>query len=218
MSLVLGVMGIPKVEVELLRIIVRLSSNLRTTWTVSESGNCDVLLVDSATPTDAWHAPSAPFVVVPMVQRAEANAANHANHARPAGRTLARPIFAEELVDLLNEVTPGVRKGKTVAAAVVRSGRERASLTRWPAQVTMQKNPVYLRLAAALSKSAQSAESLSALSRVDVDECSTFMGLLEQEGVLAWSPDASARDVLAGHGAQQRTGLLSRIRRRLGLA
>jgi hypothetical protein len=49
MSLVLGVMGIPKVEVELLRIIVRLSSNLRAPWTVSDSGNCDVLLVDSAT-------------------------------------------------------------------------------------------------------------------------------------------------------------------------
>jgi hypothetical protein len=210
MSLVLGVMGIPKVEVELLRIIVRLSSNLRTPWTVSESGNCDVLLVDSTAAVDAWHAPSAPFVVVPVVQRGEVHA---------GGRSLARPIFAEELVDLLNEVTPGVRNGKVAAAAVVRSARDRASLIRWPAQVTMQRNPVYLRLAAALSKSAQSAESLSALSRVDVDECSTFMGLLEQEGVLAWSPDAAARDALTAEGAaRERTGLLSRIRRRLGLA
>jgi hypothetical protein len=219
MSLVLGVVGIPKVEVELLRIIVRLSSNLRTTWTVSESGNCDVLLVDSATPVDAWHAPSAPFVVVPMVQRGQANAP-----APAIGRTLARPIFAEELVDLLNEMTAGVRKGKTAAGAGARSARDRASLIRWPAQITMQRNPVYLRLAAALSKSAQSAESLSALSRVDVDECSTFMGLLEQEGVLAWSPDAGARGAMAAmsamatEDARQRTGLLSRIRRRLGLA
>lgn len=222
MSLVLGVLGIPKVEVELLRIIVRLSSNLRTTWTVSESGNCDVLLVDSATPIDTWHAPSAPVVMVPVVQRGQADPG-----APAASRTLARPIFAEELVDLLNEMTAGVRKGRTTAAAVERSARDRASLVRWPAQITMQRNPVYLRLAAALSKSAQSAESLSALSRVDVDECSTFMGLLEQEGVLAWSPDVAARDVmaaratgnagLAGDG-RERTGLLSRIRRRLGLA
>lgn len=230
MSLVLGVLGIPKVEVELLKIIVRLSSNLRTTWTVSESGNCDVLLVDSATPIDTWHAPSAPVVMVPMVQRGQANAG-----APAAGRTLARPIFAEELVDLLNELTAGVHKNKdkdkdkgwATAAAVERSARDRASLVRWPAQITMQRNPVYLRLAAALSKSAQSAESLSALSRVDVDECSTFMGLLEQEGVLAWSPDAAARDVMAARAtgnaglagdARERTGLLSRIRRRLGLA
>jgi hypothetical protein len=59
---------------------------------------------------------------------------------------------------------------------------------------------------------------------VDVDECSTFMGLLEQEGVLAWSPDAGARGAMAAmsamatEDARQRTGLLSRIRRRLGLA
>lgn len=232
MSLVLGVLGIPKVEVELLRIIVRLSSNLRTTWTVSESGNCDVLLVDSATPIDTWHAPSAPVVMVPIVQRGQGDAG-----APAAGRTLARPIFAEELVDLLNDMTAGVRrtkdKGSTAAAVVARSARDRASLVRWPAQITMQRNPVYLRLAAALSKSAQSAESLSALSRVDVDECSTFMGLLEQEGVLAWSLDAGARDVMAARAtgnagdagiagiaedARERTGLLSRIRRRLGLA
>jgi hypothetical protein len=232
MSLVLGVMGIPKVEVELLRIIVRLSSNLRTPWTVSESGTCDVLLTDSATATESWHAPAAPLVVVPMVQRGEAGAT-----APAAGRSLARPIFAEELVDLLNEITASVRTGKTMAAAAVRSARNhasRASLIRWPAQVTLQKNPVYLRLAAALSKSAQSAESLSALGRVDVDECSTFLGLLEQEGVLAWSAEARAGHTndaglatataaaralaLAGEPARHRAGLLSRIRRRLGLA
>lgn len=225
MSLVLGVMGIPKVEVELLRIIVRLSSNLRTPWTVGESGACDLLLVDSAGSTDARHAPTAPFVVVPVVQRGEADAA-----APVARRTLARPIFAEELVDLLNEMTPRIRGTQAAAADIVRSARDRARLVRWPAQATLQKNPVYLRLAAALSKSAQSAESLSALGRIDVDECSTFLGLLEQEGVLAWSAEADRADRVGGNGdaargralpdeaARHRTGLLSRIRRRLGLA
>lgn len=225
MSLVLGVMGIPKVEVELLRIIVRLSSNLRTPWTVGESGACDLLLVDNAGATDARHAPSAPAVVVPVVQRGEADAAAPASR-----RTLARPIFAEELVDLLNEMTPSIRGTRAAAAAIGRSVRDRARLVRWPAQATLQKNPVYLRLAAALSKSAQSAESLSALGRIDVDECSTFLGLLEQEGVLTWSSEAgnngndggsaeSARGrALPDEAARHRTGLLSRIRRRLGLA
>jgi hypothetical protein len=214
MSLVLGVMGIPKVEVELLRIIVRLSSNLRAPWTVSDSGNCDVLLVDSASAAEAWQAPSAPLVVVPVVQRGEAGGA-------PADRTLARPIFAEELVDLLNAITPGVRTSKTVAAAAVRSARDRASLIRWPTQVTLQRNPAYLRLAAALSRSAQSAESLSVLGRIDVDECSTFLGLLEEEGALAWSGEARASSAGPGPAdepARHRAGLLSRIRRRLGLA
>lgn len=214
MSFVLGVMGIPKVEVELLRIIVRLSSNLRTPWTVSESGACDVLLVDSTSAAEARHAPSPPQAVVSLVPRGEGAAA-------PAGaRMLARPIFAEELVDLLNEISPRV-SGRPAAAvaAVARSSGDRASLTRWPAQVTLQKNPVYLRLAAALSKSAQSAESLSALGRVDVDECSTFLGLLEQEGVLAWSAPAGAPGLgLRDEPGRQRAGLLSRIRRRLGLA
>lgn len=217
MSLVLGVMGIPKVEVELLRIIVRLSSNLRTPWTVGESGACDLLLVDSAGSTDARHAPTAPSVVVPVVQRGEADAA-----APAARRTLARPIFAEELVDLLNEMTPRIRGTRTAAAAIGRSARDRARLVRWPAQATLQKNPIYLRLAAALSKSAQSAESLSALGRIDLDECSTFLGLLEQEGVLAWSSEPRSADSVSvgsnGEAARHRTGLLSRIRRRLGLA
>jgi hypothetical protein len=114
-----------------------------------------------------------------------------------------------------------VRTSKTVAAAAVRSARDRASLIRWPTQVTLQRNPAYLRLAAALSRSAQSAESLSVLGRIDVDECSTFLGLLEEEGALAWSGEARASSAGPGPAdepARHRAGLLSRIRRRLGLA
>lgn len=220
MPLVLGVMGLPQVEVELLRIIVRLSSNLRSLWTVSESQPCDLLLVDGDAPAAERQAPAARFVV-PMVARGDAAS------AAPARRTLARPIYAEELVELLNhvnQVVPGTTSGDA-ARAMVRSIRARASLIRWPSQVTLQRHPIYVRLAAALSKSAQSAESLSVLGRIDVQECSTFLGLLEEEGALTWSEEAreprssgGGRANAGGEAAQQKRGLLSRIRRRLGLA
>ncbi|WP_447787727.1 hypothetical protein [Variovorax boronicumulans] len=208
-------MGLPQVEVELLRIIVRLSSNLRSLWTVSESQPCDLLLVDGDAPAAERQTPTARFVV-PMVARGEAAAA-----AAPARRTLARPIYAEELVALLNQVAPSGASGDA-ARAMVRSIRARASLIRWPSQVTLQRHPIYVRLAAALSKSAQSAESLSVLGRIDVQECSTFLGLLEEEGALTWSeetrgPRPSGASA-GGEAAQHKRGLLSRIRRRLGLA
>ena len=212
MPLVLGVMGLPQVEVELLRIIVRLSSNLRSLWTVSESQPCDLLLVDGDAPAAERQTPAARFVV-PMVARGEAVAA--------ARRTLARPIYAEELVALLNQVAPSGASGDA-ARAMVRSIRARASLIRWPSQVTLQRHPIYVRLAAALSKSAQSAESLSVLGRIDVQECSTFLGLLEEEGALTWSEEARgprpSGASAGGEAAQHKRGLLSRIRRRLGLA
>ncbi|MDZ4360877.1 MAG: hypothetical protein U1B84_31435, partial [Variovorax sp.] len=73
-----------------------------------------------------------------------------------------------------------------------------------------------------LSKSAQSAESLSVLGRIDVQECSTFLGLLEEEGALTWSEEARgprpSGSGAGGEAAQHKRGLLSRIRRRLGLA
>ena len=62
MPLVLGVMGLPPVEVELLRIIVRLSSNLRSRWTVSESQSCDLLLIDGDGPAAERQAPPARFL------------------------------------------------------------------------------------------------------------------------------------------------------------
>jgi len=208
MPLVLGVMGLPQVEVELLRIIVRLSSNLRSLWTVSESQPCDLLLVDGDSLAAERQAPPARFVV-PMVARGEVTTARSA---------LARPIYAEELVDLLNRVSPKVPQGDAVRAAA-RSIRARASLLRWPSQVTLQRHPAYVRLAAALSRSAQSAESLGALGRVDVEVFSTFLGLLEEEGALAWTEETreprASTGTAAGHEKQ---GLLSRIRRRLGLA
>jgi len=216
MSLVLGVMGLPQVEVELLRIIVRLSSNLRSRWTVSESRSCDLLLMDGDFPASEWQALRARFVV-PMVTRGDAA-------ARSASRALARPIYAEELVELLNEVGPGNAPAEAARAAV-RSPGMRASLVRWPSQATLRRHPAFVRLAAALARSMQSAESLSVLGRVDVEVCSTFLGLLDGEGALAWAEQAPApsassasRAHAGGEAARRKQGLLSRIRQRLGLA
>lgn len=211
MSLVLGVMGLPQVEVELLRIIVRLSSNLRSRWTVSESRSCDLLLMDGDFPASEWQSLRARFVV-PMVSRGDAAAAS-------GSRALARPIYAEELVELLNQVGPGTSLGDAARAAQRPAGM-RASLVRWPSQATLRRHPAFARLAAALAKSTQSAESLSVLGRVDVEVCSTFLGLLDGEGALAWAGEAPvpSRAQAGGDAARRKQGLLSRIRQRLGLA
>ncbi|SEK70077.1 hypothetical protein SAMN05518845_102438 [Variovorax sp. YR750] len=211
MSLVLGVMGLPQVEVELLRIIVRLSSNLRSRWTVSESRSCDLLLMDGDFPASEWQSLRARFVV-PMVSRGDAAAAS-------GSRALARPIYAEELVELLNQVGPGTSLGDAARAAQRPAGM-RASLVRWPSQATLRRHPAFARLAAALARSTQSAESLSVLGRVDVEVCSTFLGLLDGEGALAWAGEAPvpSRARAGGDAARRKQGLLSRIRQRLGLA
>ncbi|SEF22531.1 hypothetical protein ABL840_37820 [Variovorax sp. NFACC27] len=211
MSLVLGVMGLPQVEVELLRIIVRLSSNLRSRWTVSESRSCDLLLMDGDFPASEWQSLRARFVV-PMVSRGDAAAAS-------GSRALARPIYAEELVELLNQVGPGTSLGDAARAAQRPAGM-RASLVRWPSQATLRRHPAFARLAAALARSTQSAESLSVLGRVDVEVCSTFLGLLDGEGALAWAGEAPvpSRAQAGGDAARRKQGLLSRIRQRLGLA
>lgn len=211
MSLVLGVMGLPQVEVELLRIIVRLSSNLRSRWTVSESRSCDLLLMDGDFPASEWQSLRARFVV-PMVSRGDAAAAS-------GSRALARPIYAEELVELLNQVGPGTSLDDAARAAQRPAGM-RASLVRWPSQATLRRHPAFARLAAALARSTQSAESLSVLGRVDVEVCSTFLGLLDGEGALAWAGEAPvpSRAQAGGDAARRKQGLLSRIRQRLGLA
>lgn len=214
MPFVLGVLGLPKVEVDLLRIIIRLSSDLMSSWAIRESQPCDVLLVDSESPIGSLHAPSAPFVVVPVMARPDVERGEHSMRW-----TLARPIFAEEVVDLLNEIAPMVSQSQA-ASLIERSARSRrASLIRWPTQATLQRNPAYTSLAVALSKSAQSADSLSVLSSLHVAECLEFLGLLEKERILVWLSSASQESTgpTAGHAPQLKTGLLWFIRRRLGL-
>ncbi|QRF60503.1 hypothetical protein [Variovorax paradoxus] len=206
MPLVLGVMGLPPVEVELLRIIVRLSSNLRSRWTVSESQSCDLLLIDGDGPAAERQAPPARFVVPMVARRGDA--------AVPASPSLARPIYAEEVVELLNRVAPNALPDDATQAGA------RASLTRWPSQATLQRHPAHVRLAAALSRSAQSAESLGALGQVDVEVCRAFLRLLAEEGALAWATELPGVPGAAttADARQQKQGLLSRIRRRLGLS
>jgi hypothetical protein len=206
MPLVLGVMGLPPVEVELLRIIVRLSSNLRSRWTVSESQSCDLLLIDGEGPAAERQAPPARFVV-PMVSR-------HGAAATPPSPALARPIYAEELVELLNQIAPSAVTGHAAPSGA------RASLSRWPSQATLQCHPAHVRLAAALARSAQSAESLGALGQVDAEVCRAFLRLLDEEGALIWVREEAIpapRAAAAADARQHKQGLLSRIRRRLGL-
>lgn len=210
MSLVLGVMGLPRVEVELLRIIVRLSSNLRARWTVQESPACDLLLVEESGALMSALATSA-SLVVPMVPRGRADGAGRRD-------TLARPIYAEELVELLNRVRPRSPSVDATKASVHADCRS-ASLARWPSQAILGRDPSFTRLAAALSRSTQSAQSLAEVGRVDLAVSRSFLRLSDEEGILVWAEGAprSPRLPSSDEASLRKMGLLARIRRRLGL-
>lgn len=216
MQLVLGTAGIAASEIELLGIIIRLSSSLTASWTVSETEDCDVLLVEGGPGGSA--SDSIPLVVSIMA-RAEAK------EMPDQSQILARPIFAEELVRLLNDLEPKVLAARPTATPASPPVWKRARLKRWPSQQSLMKRPGYVRLATALSKSPQSAQTLSIVTGAAVEECVHFMTLMEEDGVLIWSETAEDPSLIPAAAVQKseqpssaKQGLFSRIRRRLGLA
>jgi hypothetical protein len=216
MQLVLGVRGISRGEVELLRSILRLSSNLLSRWTLSENQPGDLLLVEGEASEPAVGATASQAVVVPLVARHDT--------ASGTGPVLHRPIYAEELVKLLNDVDASVAKARPATAAV-RLDTDRARLKRWPSKAGLLQRGDHIRLATALTRGTHSAASLCALTGVDTAECTRFLDLLDREGLLGWQcaeplPTAGFLDTQPGDalGANPRRGLMSRIRRRLGLA
>lgn len=213
---VLGVRGIPRGEVELLRSILRLSSNLSSSWTLSEIQPGDLLLVEGEASDLSIEMPAQHVVLVPLVSRHAASSG--------AGLVLRRPIYAEEVVDLLNEV--GTRIALALpAAAAVRPDISRARLKRWPSKTNLLQRGDQVRLATALTRGTHSLASLSALTGVDTAECARFLDVLDREGLLDWQRvaplatsgflDTQPGDVLL---VSPRQGLMSRIRSRLGLA
>jgi hypothetical protein len=205
MNLVLGLQGLPEAEASLVRTIVRLSSNLLTPWTVIDAGRCDAQLVDIA----ALDAGEAPGLQPGGVQIA---VLGRGQPARPAA--LARPIRAEELIELLNDAAPRCLAGRsrletevaadteaqavrgrpveaaspTVAStAPVRQAPCRAArLRRWPPHALLSGRPGYLQLASLLSRAPMSAQRLAALSSRRIEDCEAFLNDMDAQQLLAW--------------------------------
>ncbi|MCZ8258211.1 MAG: hypothetical protein O9327_21395 [Polaromonas sp.] len=217
--MIIGVEGLSAAEVGLLRTILKLSTQLAVEWTLSEEGPCDVLLTVNA--TVAGQAPVGHFVV-PIVRRGGGQ----------GGECLERPFRAEDFVALLGRVGPTVVK---VAASDERQGEaitpptaRRGCLKRWPPAQLMGTSRERIQLATMLSRRPRSARELSAMAGYPESACGAFMQELDQHNLLSWEIHDQAQaattaappihtPVPAGRGARS-PGLLSSIRRRLGLS
>jgi hypothetical protein len=207
MDLVLGLHGLPGAEVALVKTILRLSSTLRASWSVTESLACDVLLLGE---TREQVAVPAGTVIVPVLPRGEAAAVP----------VLRRPIRAEELLDLLNAATDARRPAapaRPVPATQAAPAGPRgptARLKRWPPWSLLEGNVAHLRIATMLSKAAHTPQRVSELSGVPLDACEAFIRRLDAQQLLVWegrpAPAAPA-------GASSRLGLFASLRSKLGI-
>ncbi|RYF27786.1 MAG: hypothetical protein EOO23_07760 [Comamonadaceae bacterium] len=216
MQLVLGLAGLPGAEIGLVKTILRLSSTLEASWTVVDSGPCDVVLLDEA----GTQQPSDPAAVVIKVQQRGLPA---------AGTCLYRPIRAEELIERLNaesarRVAGAVAPPAVVSSALPTGQRGQARLRRWPPFALLQGRPGHLHLATLLSKHALTANRLSVVSNRPLLECEAFLDELEDHKLLVWQPMPAAvpsaptvRATASVH-AQPRRGLLHTLREKLGIA
>ena len=225
--MIIGVEGLSAAEVSLLRTILKLSTQLVIDWTLSEEGPCDVLL--TALPLQPGRAQAGPQarIVVPIVRRGEST----------GGECLERPFRAEDFVALLGRIAPPVRvkpglerQGEALPVSTAATGR-RARLKRWPPSYLIGSSRERIQLATLLSRRSRSAHELSAVAGYPESACGAFMQELEKHDLLSWEINeehekAGQRRQAApalpastgsgqGHGAP---GLLSSIRRRLGLS
>ena len=208
MQLVLGLKGLPGAEMGLVRTILKLSSSLQASWIVAEGGACDVLLLGDI---DEAVNPSPGTTVVNVLRRGE-----------PAsGLSLLRPIRAEELIDLLNAEGSRREALAPVAATATAHGKRLARLHRWPPFALLNGRPAYVQLATLLSKHPLSADRLSALAGRPLAECEAFMRELDAHQLLVWqggAPAASSAAAPRPAAPPERRGLLSTLRRKLGIA
>jgi hypothetical protein len=218
--MIIGTEGLSAAEVGLLRTILKLSTQLTADWTVSENGSCHILLTTHA--TVAQRAPAGNFVV-PVVRRGESQ----------GGECLERPFRAEDFVALLQRIGPTLikadasrkRQHEAMTPPITRRGR----LKRWPPAQLMGASRERIQLATMLSRRPRSARELSAMAGYPESACSAFMQELDRLNLLSWEPDDEAPTAIVAAApvthapAPERQdarshGLLSSIRRRLGLS
>jgi hypothetical protein len=220
--MIIGVEGLSAAEVGLLRTIVKLSTQLVVDWTLSEQGYCDVLLTALPVPKERVCAGPEARIVVPIVRRGE----------NTGGECLERPFRAEDFVALLGRLAPALKVNTQLAhrlenapAAATPTNR-RGRLKRWPPSSLIGSSRERIQLATLLSRRSRSAHELSTMAGCSESACGAFMVELEQHNLLSWEmpaqaePARQAAPTLAAGASEDRgaSGLLSSIRRRLGLS
>jgi hypothetical protein len=213
--MIIGVEGLPLPEINLLRTILKLSTQLVNNWTLSEEGPCHVLLTTLAVTPDQTREGSQPQIVVPIVRRGR----------RPPGECLERPIRAEDFIELLKRLGPllkidtGPTRGREPNSAPT---AQRGRLKRWPPSQLMGSDRKFIQLATFLSRRARSASELSSVAGYPETECGAFMLELDRHDLLSWDmreqpPIITSGSIRAAKGSEA-PGLLNSIRRRLGLS
>ena len=237
-NLRLGAYKLPAAEVVLLQTLLRLyahGSSFR--WTFVTAPPYDAVLVDGT--TEEGTSPD-----VARMAKAVLRLTRMGSEAEP--NTLQRPIRADRLQDWLKatehdlletrpatllpdsvDTQPIARPASAPAAPAIAISPVRFKLRRWPPAALLRSDPNRIRMATLLSRRALNAAELATISQQPVNECQAFLQTLQTTGLVeveqekpaapAAAPQAAAAPTTVAAKPAFARGLISGIRRRLGL-
>ncbi|MDO5691762.1 MAG: hypothetical protein Q4G70_04675 [Pseudomonadota bacterium] len=236
-TLRLGAYKLPAAEVVLVQTLFRLYAHGDAfRWTFVTSPPYDALLVDGTTEEGLSSAVDGMAKAVLRLTRMNAG---------DAPNTLGRPIRADRLqawlklveADLLDTraTTPldeatelGPATGDPANMAETAINPLRFKLRRWPPAALLRADPNRIRMATLLSRRPLNAAELATISQQPLQECQAFLNTLQTTGLVDIQRDEPAATPAAGPPAKASAtpaapapafarGLISGIRRRLGL-
>lgn len=216
--------GVPERERTLFKSFVRLIDHrTRHAWALTHDGHVDLRVVSAATPAAG---DAAAVLILGEHGAADGGLA----HRGVLWRQLRLPIHAGELEEVLDALGGAVLRHRQAHGDAARAmdADAHVRLLRWPAPSLMTSRD-HVRLAALLTGRPASAREISARTGLPSDVCVAFLLTLEQAGLLDHSSDPQPQSP-AGQTAQAErpaararaaaaptSGLLARIRQRLGL-
>lgn len=219
----LGAYRLPAAEIVLLRIMVRLLSHDKAfNWIFVDAGPYDALIANEATAITDSTAISQLTPTVLQIVRIQDNSVPN---------TLTRPLRAEKIKEWLVQI--GIRlapapSGSGLAAPPQAALATRYKLRRWPPSSLVRNDPMLIRMAVLLSKRPLLPIELAHLSQQSLDACQRFIETLMPIGLLDAVSVVGAANTASSTAVQKRDaspepktflaqGLISRIRRRIGL-
>lgn len=217
----LGAYRLPAAEIVLLRIMVRLLSHDKAfNWIFVEAGPYDAIITDEITAsTDTIALSQLTSQVLKIVRVQEESAPD----------TLTRPLRAEKIKQALLQISASLTRAPTSSEAVSEIPLiTRYKLRRWPPTSVVRNDPMLIRMAVLLSKRPLLPIELAHLSQQSLDACHRFIETLRPIGLLdvvsvagpsvTSSPALPQNSIKATESKPLSTqGLISRIRRRIGL-
>lgn len=200
------------------------SDRLREDWRIVGEGPVDVYLYDADEP------PTVPGCVDRPPHRVRVvNAGRHSGP--PDLATLWRPLQYDDFVDILAAVEQHTPAAAMAAAApaiapAAPPAPTRFRLRRWPGSRLLDAIPQGLRMASFITVRHLSAEELSALSGVALDQCRRFLATMKDNDLLraepvtprGWGSASALPRATQGTGrAGLDRSLLASLRARLGI-